>query len=338
MGGTGPKNFTATCPGGLPITGFAVSAPPLLPAPRSSRRARSPHPCPAVASSGPPAAGPARCPPPKPAPSPPAPPRLPLVPLPQLDTTLASTGFEYVTGMQFLCGDTLDCGGTILTFPPPAAAAAAPPPPAPLPPGTWSDFIGESPDPAQQAETRVLEGVCPCGQVVNVSGGPGCTGRCHATLPACCCWPAARCRGRGPCRPACLPGNPARLTAPCASRPAPCRTSTSGSTPPSARVPRLAGCTASPQTAPTEPKCRCLRQLAPAGARPPRPRPPAPPSPASLRRRRAMRHSAAACLPACAFFCAAPQVFPGADVPTQSWRGVNGFRGMTIQYGTYINK
>lgn len=31
------------------------------------------------------------------------------------------------------------------------------------------------------------------------------------------------------------------------------------------------------------------------------------------------------------------QVFPGADVPTQSWRGVNGFRGMTIQYGTYIN-
>jgi hypothetical protein len=123
MGGTAPNAFNAVCPGGLPVSGFAMD-------------------------------------------------------------TQTVGGSQYVTAIQFLCGDTVDCGGAVLTFPPPAAAqgaapapsppALAPPPPAPpLPPGTWSPWYSLFQNPPALPQTGVLEGACPCGQHITVSTGGG---------------------------------------------------------------------------------------------------------------------------------------------------------------------
>ncbi|KAI3438438.1 hypothetical protein D9Q98_000869 [Chlorella vulgaris] len=112
MGTPGPRNFTAGCPGGLLVSGFAM------------------------------------------------------------DTDTVG-GRELVTGMQFLCGDTVDCGGTIVVPEPPAPPALGTPPPAPptqplpLPPGSWSTYFGGTANPAAAPNTRVVEAACPCGQYIN---------------------------------------------------------------------------------------------------------------------------------------------------------------------------
>lgn len=189
-------------------------------------------------------------------------------------------GRELVTGMQFLCGDTVDCGGTIVVPEPPAPPALGTPPPAPptqplpLPPGSWSTYFGGTANPAAAPNTRVVEAACPCGQYINVSWAA-----------AAVCGGGSQSRAVQLSRPACIvcPIMPVTLAAAQATRqttfqvpppatlprlpcPAPMlfrRPFTFGWTSSTCRAQRTGGCAASPPTAmrAQASRCRCLLLL-----------------------------------------------------------------------------